>query len=120
MKWTTTLTTLLLLFGFGGSPLVLAETGEALPVATGKPLVTFDLDEYFRGETELPRAIHLEVDEQGNYLATYHLISDDSNLNKHHEDRGQLDGETLQYIRDWLGIIKFESLPSDGKALNIG
>ena len=54
--------------------------------------ITFDLEEHFRGE-ELPRMVHLEVDDSGRYLASYHLISDNPEkqaiIEQHHPSYGR-------------------------------
>ena len=81
--------------------------------------IAFEMEEHFRGD-KLPRVIHLEVTESGAYKASYHLISDDPNVNAPHHDEGTLDEGRLSHLKDWTNILQSSDIPASETALNIG
>ena len=82
--------------------------------------IAFDFEEHFRGEKNLPRVIHLKVDQTGEYLASYHLISEDTELAKQHTDQGLLEEDLVNYLNDWIAIINQSDLPTSEEELMIG
>ncbi len=83
--------------------------------------IHFELEEYFRENDKPPRAIRIEINDTGEYLAEYHLVSDESDVSTLHTDKGILEEAQVNHLKTWLDIIKAGDLSAHGDEIfNIG
>ncbi len=103
-------------------PTAFAEETAPSPQQNSHWRIQFELEEYFREKDKLPRAIRIEINDTGEYLAEYHLVSDDPNVNTVHTDKGVLATAQVTHLKGWLDIIKnADDLSAHGDEIfNIG